>query len=204
MSYGTVTNGSRHLASNRRFEASAVRPDGIDDYFWLPNGSFQLDVTASRGGFATALAFGDSLFKALEDRGHRIVIAGAFQELARISIDGDEKSREDLRAAARRPSVVYVGTIPIGLGPPKKCSPDTASSFHRTSGRHVGYTWSNVKQMPSRRIAYDPSRRAEWRQSGWNRKPANWPGASTRSQGGSRKPQQAGGNRVAEPVHGSR
>lgn len=158
-----------------RFEVAAVRTDDIDDYLRLPNRSYRLDVTASRGGLATALAFGDSLFKALEDRGHQVVIAGGFQKLARILIDGDEKSREDFLVAARRPTVVYVGTIPIGLAiieikTAKKMQYAGYGKFvpaEEWKGRHVGYTWSTVKEMPSGRIklvAYDPSRRAGWRQ----------------------------------------
>ncbi|WGI73343.1 hypothetical protein QC756_13310 [Sinorhizobium meliloti] len=174
--------------TRRHLEAAATRIDDLDEFLRLPNKFQRADVTVSRRGLPSALEFADRLFMALEARGHHVVIAGSFQKLARVSIDPREsassgrRQREEFLVAARQPTVVYIGSIPVGLAIVETSKVVTVQyagygkfvPVTEWKGRHVGYTWSTVKEMPTgcfRLLAYDPSRSGEWRQQWRELKP---------------------------------
>jgi hypothetical protein len=78
-----------------------------------------IDLAVSKTGLDRALSFADALFSQLEDRGHHIVIAPEHERFRRAAVDHHEVplatrvSRE--LWVPRRPTVVYVGTLAIGL-----------------------------------------------------------------------------------------
>lgn len=166
--------------TRRHLEAAARRSDDVDEYLRLPNRFHRADVTVSGRGLPSALEFADRLFMCLEARGHNVVIADPVQKLARASIDPREPSpsgrrqREEFLVAARQPTVVYIGSTPVGLAI-VETSKDVKVQYAgygkfvpvtEWKGRHVGYTWSTLKEMPSGRfrlLAYDPSRLEGWR-----------------------------------------
>ena len=68
-----------------------------------------------------ALGFAGALFNALEAKGHRVILAPANEHLGRDEIDGrenrDVKHQPHFESlwSPYRPTVVYVGTVAIGL-----------------------------------------------------------------------------------------
>lgn len=77
------------------------------------------DVMASKDGLDSAVAAADCIFQALTRRGHRVVIARSGEQLRRSEVDVREATRKDHYQHAawspERPTVVYVGDVPIGL-----------------------------------------------------------------------------------------
>jgi hypothetical protein len=81
-----------------------------------------VDVTASRDALDRALGFANDLYNALESAGHRVVLAPPDERLRRAEIDEHEESKKKQRYydhsrlwSPWRPTVVYVGTVAIGL-----------------------------------------------------------------------------------------
>lgn len=167
--------------TRRYLDAAAKRSDDGDEFLRVPNKFPRADVTVSRRALPSALELADRLFMALEAQGHHVVIAGSFQKLTRVSIDPREPAsngrspREESFAVERQPTVVYIGSTPVGLAI-VETSKDVKVQYAgygkfvpvtEWKGRHVGYTWSTVKEMPTgcfALVAYDPSRSGEWRQ----------------------------------------
>lgn len=175
--------------TRRHLQAAANSSDDADGYLRLPNRFHWADVTVSRRGLPSALEFADRLFIALEARGHHVVIAGSYLKLARVSIDRREppsfgrRHHEEFLVAVRQPTVVYIGATPVGLAI-VETSKDIKVQYagdgkfvpvtEWKKGRHVGYTWSTFKEMPSgcyRLLAYDPSRSGDWRKEWAESKP---------------------------------
>ncbi|MDW5312959.1 hypothetical protein [Rhizobium sp. PL01] len=167
--------------TRRRFEAAANMPDNIDRYLRFPNRFQRADVTVSGRGVHAAFDFANALFVALEARGHRVIIAGSFKNLHRLSTDRGEvpssrpEEGEESFSEALRPTVVYIGPTPVGLAvietsTQMKMQYAGYGKFVPVTewkGRHVGHTWQVVKEMPTGRmklVAYDPTRLHEWRQ----------------------------------------
>jgi hypothetical protein len=78
-----------------------------------------VDLAVSKSGLDRALGFADALFWQLEDCGHRVVIAPEYEQFRRAAVDHREVQRKnsDNRElwVPRRPTVVYLGTLAIGL-----------------------------------------------------------------------------------------
>jgi len=141
-----------------------------------------VDVTASKGGLDSALAFANALFNALESAGHRVVLAPQGERLRRIEVDEHEKPRERRDYFSRlwspyRPTVVYIGTVAIGLAVIEmsedvlmryvngKYIRDADYAPSKASRRYVDQTWTTTKELPCGRlrlIAYSPYWRASW------------------------------------------
>ncbi len=80
-----------------------------------------VDLAVSKTGLDRALSFADVFFWQLEDRGHRVVIAPEHEHFWRADADQHEvpvKKNDWDRSelwSPRRPTVVYLGTLAIGL-----------------------------------------------------------------------------------------
>ena len=81
-----------------------------------------VDITSSEACHTKALDFANDLFHALASEGHRVVIPPSCEKLQRASIEVRETSVKKQYDhynhgfwSPDRPTVVYVGSIPIGL-----------------------------------------------------------------------------------------
>ncbi|NYZ17996.1 hypothetical protein HL658_36120 [Azospirillum sp. RWY-5-1] len=92
-----------------------------DDAYLKPYKKLLVDVTATKACLDKALGFANDLFNALESVGYRVVLAPADERFGRTDID-----EREVRATQRhahhsclwwpyRPTVVYVGSVAIGL-----------------------------------------------------------------------------------------
>jgi hypothetical protein len=135
-----------------------------------------------------ALSFANSLFRALEDRGHRIVISTVSEHLLRQAVDEREpppplRTWNDLWTPGR-PTVVYIGTVAIGL-----TLVETSESVmvRYVAGKYVresehvpakrqrhgaDFSWTTTKDFATGRLllqAYSPYHAASWT-SQWKEK----------------------------------
>jgi len=100
----------------RLFEEGRLSFDGE---YLKPAKRLLVDLAVSKTGLEKALSFANQLFLALEAHGHRVVIASVDERLRRENVNHRESpSRNpgdnDLWSP-QRPTVVYVGTVAIGL-----------------------------------------------------------------------------------------
>jgi hypothetical protein len=140
-----------------------------------------VDVCSTKATLDKALSFANLLFLSLEKRGHRVVIAPKSADFHRADVDERERQTRvrhynDLWSPDR-PTVVYIGTVAIGLTvfetseevkvryvngdyvreseyvPPKR------------SRHHFDHTWTTTKDFATGRLclqAYSPYRTAVW------------------------------------------
>lgn len=107
------------LGAREHFNASRH----VDDRSYLkPSKRLLVDITASKAGLDRALGFANDLFTALESVGHRVVLAPADEHLRRGDIDVREvRTKQQARYyygtlwSPHRPTVVYIGSVAIGL-----------------------------------------------------------------------------------------
>ncbi|RVK92420.1 hypothetical protein CN151_32390 [Sinorhizobium meliloti] len=168
-------------AARPHFESAASRAADIDDYIDLPKRLSVLDVTASVRGLPAVLDLADRLYRTLEARGHRVIIAGSFEPFGRLAVDRDavlfgrpRASREE--RARRRPTVVYVGSTPIGIAVVETAKETVLryAGYGRfvtekewKNQPRVGYSWSTVRWSPTglvKVVAYSPFPSVSWRQ----------------------------------------
>jgi hypothetical protein len=170
-----VIRGAKEL-----FEAGRPVEDGA---YLRPYKKLLVDVTTSKACLDKTLGFANDLFNALESGGHRVVLAPSNEQLRGHTID----ERED-RTKARgyhhsnlwspyRPTVVYIGTVAIGLAV-VEMSEDVLLRYVRGNyirdadyvppkpNRHfVDHTWTTTRELPCGRlrlIAYSPYWRVSW------------------------------------------
>jgi hypothetical protein len=158
----------------------------VDDGAYLkPYKKLLVDVTASKSGLDKALVLANDLFNALESLGYRVVLAPADAQLGRERIDERElatKPREHWQYSGLwspyRPTVVYVGTVAIGLTiveVSENVTPRYAngkyvreSEYVPPRGRYrVDHSWTTTRDLPSGRmriVAYSPYGRLSWSQ----------------------------------------
>ncbi|MEZ0003231.1 hypothetical protein [Sinorhizobium fredii] len=140
-------------------------------------------TTAIHFDLRKSLNFANELFKRLEASGHRAVIARPNQRFSRVSIEEreePEKRRDGFGPnlwSPYRPTVVYIGTIPIGLaliemnekalirfvGGKYIREADYVAPTNTRSGS--SYSWTTPSEMPSGRlklVAYCPYRKVSW------------------------------------------
>lgn len=144
----------------------------------------RVDLVASMACLDKALEFANSLFNALEARGYRVVEAPANQALNCIEIDGREKPNmqrpppypRPLRPY--RPTVVYVGTVAIGLAVIEmseevlmryvgggKYVRETDHTPPRASRSLYGNAWTTTQDVLTGRlrlVVYSPYRGVTW------------------------------------------
>lgn len=78
-----------------------------------------VDVLSSKERLDTAIDAADKLFQTLTSRGHRVTIAPTSGQMRRAEVDLRETPRKNhcqhSAWAPERPTVVYIGDVPIGL-----------------------------------------------------------------------------------------
>ncbi|MFO0996642.1 MAG: hypothetical protein U1F33_08145 [Alphaproteobacteria bacterium] len=173
--HGLIRGAKEH------FEKS--RP--VDDRAYLkPYEKLLVDVTTSKVCLDKALDFANDLFNALESVGHRVVIAPSDERLRRVTID-EREVRNKLRNpydhggpwSPYRPTVVYVGSVAIGLAI-VEMSEEVLLRYvrgqyireadyipPRPSRHYADHTWTTTRELPSGRfrlVAYSPYHRVSW------------------------------------------
>jgi hypothetical protein len=165
---------------------------GADGYL-RPRKKLLLDITTSRDGLPRCLRFASDLFHNLETKGHRPLIAPAFDELIRVEIRrGDTQGgwdAADLPWSPLRPTVAYVFGVPIGLAVVETC--ETKKLRYIGDGRFVpqkeyspdrypGPSWPVEKQQPTGKIklvCYSPFIGIHWLQE-WIETPGSTLGSN--------------------------
>lgn len=142
-----------------------------------------VDLAVTKTGLDKALAFANTLFLALEERGYRVVIAPTGEPSNRTEVDEREnphkhRSYNNLWRPSRC-TVVYIGTVMIGLtiiemseevevryvnGEYVRLSDYTPPKRTRHA---IDRTWTTTRDFSTNRLclqAYSPYWRAEWSQ----------------------------------------
>lgn len=174
--------GTHGLIRDAKVHFEKSRP--VDEGSYLkPYKKLLVDVSASKAGLDKALAFANDLFNALESAGHRVVFAPAGEQLRRGEIDEHERptKRQDYYYSRlwspQRPTVVYIGTVAIGLAVVEmseavlmryvngKYIRDADYVPPKTSHRYIDHSWTTTMEQPCGRlrlIAYSPYWRVTW------------------------------------------
>lgn len=157
----------------------------VDEGAYLkPYKRLLLDVTTSKTCLDKALAFANDLYIALQSAGHRVVTAPSGQGFYRGSVDEREERRGQRNNyytslwSPDRPTLVYVGTVAIGLAIVEMSEqtlmryigngryiPDADYVPPKASRRFVDHTWTTTRENPSGRlrlVAYSPYPRVTW------------------------------------------
>lgn len=149
----------------------------VDEGRYLkPYKKLLVDVTASEASLDKALDLANDLFNALHSVGHRVVLAPHDAKLGRERIDERESAttpRENWQHSGLwspyRPSVVYVGTVAIGLAIVEMSENVTLRYVNGKyirecdyipprSRYHVDHSWTTTRHLPSGRIGSLPIR----------------------------------------------
>ncbi|MBX3563590.1 MAG: hypothetical protein KF730_03330 [Sphingomonas sp.] len=155
----------------------------IDEGAYLkPFKRLLVDVTASAACLDTALELASDLFNALESVGHRVVLAPAGAQLHRQEVEereagGAPRERWHYSGlwAPCRPTVVYIGSVAVGLSVVEMSEHVTLRYVRgkyirerdHVPSRRDGHTWTTTRDVPSGRlriIAYCPYGRVTWSQ----------------------------------------
>jgi hypothetical protein len=172
--HGLVRGARPHFQNSRAIEEGA---------YLKPYKKLLVDVTASKTCLDKALDLANDLFNALESVGHRVVLAPADARFGRAQIEEREvaaKSRNHWEYSNLwspwRPTVVYVGTVAIGLAVIEMSENVTlrylSGEYVRESeyvpprnSRHADYSWTTNRDVPSGRlriVAYSPYYNVHW------------------------------------------
>lgn len=177
--HGLVRGAKVHFQTGRKVE---------DGQHLKPHKKLLLDVTASLAGLDKALAFANDLFNALESAGHRVVLAPQDEPFNRESIDEHEREQPRKRQQQNhycynrlwspyRPTVVYVGSIAIGLALIEmsesvemryvngKYIRESDYKPPKNSSRYANHTWTSTRELPCGRLRlliYAPYRNVSW------------------------------------------
>lgn len=156
----------------------------VDEGAYLkPYKKLLVDVTASKAGLDKALELANDLYNALHSVGHRVVLAPSDANLRRERVEereGATTPRDYWQHSGLwspfRPTVVYVGTLAIGLSIVEMSETVTLryvnGKYIRESeyvpprrAYHVDHSWTTSRDLPSGRkriIAYSPYSRVSW------------------------------------------
>ena len=175
-------NQVHHLirGAKAHFENGRSVEDGA---YLKPYKKLLVDVTASEGCLDKALGLANDLFNALESLGYRVVLAPSSEQLGRERIEEREVAstpREYWQHSGLwspyRPTVVYVGSVPIGLAVVEMSERATlryvGGKYVRESEyvpprsrRFIDHSWTTERDLPSGRlriVAYSPYQRVKW------------------------------------------
>jgi hypothetical protein len=185
---------SRHpliIGAREHFDAGRESRSG----FFKPNKRLLVDVIGSKKSINRALEVANDLFLRLSRRGYHVMLAPQDRDLRRHSVDDREKGGRgnyysDLWSPAR-PTVVFVGTVAIGLtifemseevemrhldGEYVKVTDLTPQQLRKAER---SYSWTSNRELPSGRLcvqAYSPYPRAGWMRQWRERKAGEFPG----------------------------
>jgi hypothetical protein len=156
----------------------------VDDGAYLkPYKKLMADITTSKKGLDKALLLTNDIFNALESAGYRVAVAHQGEAFRRPEIDEHELPRKRQDQYYRslwspsRPTVVYVGTIAIGLALVEMCESvlmrytqgkyvrDSDYLTPKSSRHSVDHSWTTTRDTPSGRfrlVAYAPYRHVAW------------------------------------------
>jgi hypothetical protein len=155
----------------------------VDEGAYLrPYKKLLVDITTSKAELGRALALASDLFNALESAGYRVTLAHQGEPFTRSHPDVYElpRKRQDHGSSVWspvRPTVVYVGTVAIGLALIEmsdsvllryvngKYIRDADYIPPRPSRRFVDHTWTTTRDLPCGRfrlIAYAPWWHVSW------------------------------------------
>jgi hypothetical protein len=141
-----------------------------------------VDLAVTKTGLDKALSFANQLFLALETRGHRVLIAPNSEQFCRAKVDereNPEKSRYYNNLwAPQRCTIVYIGTVAIGLTIIELSENVEAryvngeyvrlSDVPKWRDRYVADRgWTSTHDFPTGRLclqAYSPYPRVQWSQ----------------------------------------
>jgi len=173
--HGLIRGARTHFENGRPVDEGA---------YLKPYKKLLVDVTASNAGLDKALNLANDLFNRLESVGHRVVLAPSDAQFGRGHFDEREVAsmpREHWQLSGLwspyRPTVVYVGTIAIGLAIVETSETVTlrylAGKYVRDTdyvaprGRYaVDHSWTTTRNLPSGRmriIAFSPYGRVSWK-----------------------------------------
>jgi hypothetical protein len=160
--------------ARRHFENTRKIRDGE---YLKPYKSMLVDITVTAAQLLRALEFANTLFNALETRGHRVALAHRGQSLGRATIEVDEipkkRTGDPYRPhwGPRDPTIVYVGEVPVGLALVELSEAvlmrwvnggyirDAEYSPPKSRRSLPDHTWTSMQDVPSGRlrlIAYAP------------------------------------------------
>lgn len=144
------------------------------------------DIVASADHLSAALDIANQIYNALDQKGHRVMFAPADQEMRRRHVDEQEVPRKDRKYgryqtgsiwSPRRPTVTYVGSIPVGLVLTEMTERVTMryldGSYVREDSKLVRSarpwqltnSWTTEQDLPCGRfrfVAYCPLANIEW------------------------------------------
>ncbi len=168
-----LIRGAREL-----FEAGRLSYEGG---YLKPAKHLLPDLVVTKPGLEKALSFANQLFLSLEERGHRVVIAPYAEHFHREDVDVREKPDKNRPYnnlwSPGRPTVVYIGTVAIGLTV-IEMSEEVEARY--VNGEYVrlsdyippkraryalNHSWTTKKQFSTGRLclqAYSPYQRADW------------------------------------------
>jgi len=174
--HGLIRGAKAHFESGRQIE---------EGQYLKPYKKLLVDVTASKAGLDKALVFASDLFNAFESAGHRVVLAPPGEQLRRGEVEEHEQPKKRQHDhyyynhlwSPNRPTVVYVGTVAIGLSIVEmseavmmryingKYIQDAEYVPPKASRRYVDHTWTTTQDIPCGRlrlIAYSPYSSVPW------------------------------------------
>jgi hypothetical protein len=173
--------GVHMLIKEGRTHFESGRP--VDDGAYLkPYKKLLVDITTSKTGLDKALTLANEIFNALESTGFKVAIAHSGEPFGRRQVDQHEipQKRQDYYRSLwspGRPTVVYVGSVAIGLALVEmsesvlmryvrgKYIRDSDYIPPKPSRHFVDHTWTTTQDVPSGRfrlVAYAPYYHVSW------------------------------------------
>jgi hypothetical protein len=172
--HGLIRGARAHFENSRPVDEGA---------YLKPYKKLLVNVTASQASLGKALELANDLFNALESVGYRVVLAPAHAQLSHEPVDEREvvtKARGRWEYSGLwtpfRPTIVYIGTVAIGLAVIEMSENVTLryvngkyvreSEYVPPRSRYrVDHSWTTTRDLPSGRmriVAYSPYDRVRW------------------------------------------
>lgn len=166
-----------------------------DDGYLKPQKKLLVDLIVSKESLIRGLTMVNDLLLALEDRGHRVVIAPHGESFTRAEVDPrqkEDKTQYYYPSLWRpfRPTVVYIGTVAIGLTVFElaesvevrwvdgKYVPIDKLPATRSSRYAHASSWSHTRDLPSGRLcvqAFSPYQGTDWKRQWRESKAGDFP-----------------------------
>lgn len=183
---------THHLLARAREHFEVARES--DDGYLKPQKKLLVDLIISKGSLSRGLTMFNDFLLALEDRGHRVVIAPHGERFTRKEVDPREKEEKTQYYPSLwwplRSTVVYVGTVAIGLTMFElaeseevcwvdgKYVPVSELSVTRRSRYAHASSWAHARDLPSGRLcvqAYSPYQGTDWKRQWREKKTGDFP-----------------------------